>query len=237
MLMPPEVIAIKQLGEMRACVRVDEAPEHPRTRVEPYTTIVAWHDKYRLADPYCPDTEGEFLYGLFYEAYPDIFDRMWDQQPDDSVMDEDWFTLPKEFRQLIVDKGYPGVLKPINMYDHGGIVLATYGFSDPWDSSALGWIYIETETMKLHGFSADTVDAMMKSDLNALQCWANGEIYELVIRFPDGSSHVSDGHVFKDGFPTDDQLDRALIDIDTLPSEALSVITMSTWEWASGWSR
>ncbi len=41
-----------------------------------------------------------------------------------------------------------GVVLPLFLYDHSGITMNTTGFSCPWDSGQVGFIYVDAETIR-----------------------------------------------------------------------------------------
>jgi hypothetical protein len=63
--------------------------------------------------------------------------------------------IPMEKYETAADvlKGEAGELKdiiylPLYIYDHGGIVLNTTGFSCPWDSGQCGWIFVAKDKVR-----------------------------------------------------------------------------------------
>jgi len=49
---------------------------------------------------------------------------------------------------LIVKKEDVLVILPLYLYDHSGITMNTTGFSCPWDSGQVGWIYATKKDVK-----------------------------------------------------------------------------------------
>ena len=54
----------------------------------------------------------------------------------------------KEMEDYINNKLKAVVCLPIYMYDHSGITINTQGFSCPWDSGQVGFIYVTDNKMK-----------------------------------------------------------------------------------------
>jgi hypothetical protein len=56
------------------------------------------------------------------------------------------------------------VIKPIYLYDHSGITINTTGFSCPWDSGMVGWIYASNKDIeKEYGaINSETVEKAKK---------------------------------------------------------------------------
>lgn len=84
---------------------------------------------------------------------------------------------------------------PVYMYDHGGVVYNTTGFSCPWDSGCVGLIFIEkSKVRKDHGWKRITkareeqVLSWLRSEVDVYSQWAGGEVYGYVIDDGDGNS-------------------------------------------------
>lgn len=54
----------------------------------------------------------------------------------------------KEMEEFITIKLKAVICLPIYMYDHGSITINTVGFSCPWDSGQVGFIYVTEAQMK-----------------------------------------------------------------------------------------
>lgn len=54
----------------------------------------------------------------------------------------------EEMKEFITTKLKAVVCLPIYMYDHSGITINTIGFSCPWDSGQVGFIYVTESQMK-----------------------------------------------------------------------------------------
>ncbi len=58
----------------------------------------------------------------------------------ESLTTGDLLTLLQELRDC--------VLLPLYLYDHGGIIMNTGGFSCPWDSGQVGWIFADGDAIR-----------------------------------------------------------------------------------------
>lgn len=56
-----------------------------------------------------------------------------------------------ELKAKIIEKENPLVIKPLYMYDHSGITIATESFGCQWDSGQIGWVYITKKTIDACG--------------------------------------------------------------------------------------
>ncbi len=59
------------------------------------------------------------------------------------------------------------VLMPLYLYDHSGITMNTTGFSCPWDSGQVGWIYADKDKILLE-FGGDTLTPELREKAEAL---------------------------------------------------------------------
>lgn len=68
----------------------------------------------------------------------------------------------------------PIALFPVYMLDHSGVAFSIDGFSCPWDSGQVGFIFVP-RSMADH-WSADVavIEKGLRAELDAYQTWANG---------------------------------------------------------------
>ena len=53
-----------------------------------------------------------------------------------------------EMKQAIIKNENAGVILPLYLYEHSGITMNTTGFSCPWDSGQIGFVFISKEKMR-----------------------------------------------------------------------------------------
>lgn len=54
---------------------------------------------------------------------------------------------------------------PLYLYDHSGITMNTTGFSCPWDSGRVGFIFAAQATILLCGTSEDKIEDELRSEV------------------------------------------------------------------------
>lgn len=85
------------------------------------------------------------LHGEEFESKEDALDRLEDAK-------EEWMEDEPEtsftFAELNEIIALEYVLLPLYLYDHSGITMKTSGFSCPWDSGQVGFIYASKDTFK-----------------------------------------------------------------------------------------
>ena len=126
-------IALKRLSGIKtARLIVDECPPDPRAGGSAMTTIVAWRRGHRISD-----TE---IYGTKQEFRENVLDRM--ERNRTGRRPRPVRVYERESRGTVMDlmdagNNNPGVIRPVHMYDHGGVLLNTEGPHDHWDSRHL----------------------------------------------------------------------------------------------------
>lgn len=84
------------------------------------------------------------------------------------------------------------IILPLYLYDHSGITMNTSGFSCPWDSSQVGYIYTTKENaIKQIGkdLTIQEIENILKSEVEVYDQFLRGEVYGYVIEDINGS-HV-----------------------------------------------
>lgn len=112
---------------IRLNICIDEIPQNPR-EWDNLGTMVCGHRRYNLGDEQAKNTE---LY------------NSWEEWLENEVI------KPNGSRNNVV-------VLPLYLYDHSGITMNTTGFSCPWDSGQVGWIYCTKERFRKEtGYTED----------------------------------------------------------------------------------
>ena len=70
------------------------------------------------------------------------------------------------------------VLLPLYLYDHGGITINTKGFSCPWDSGQVGFIYLTKEDLKKEfGGDKQRAQQCLESEVEAYDQYLTGDVW------------------------------------------------------------
>lgn len=102
-----------KVGKLTVEIYVDEDPQNPRKDCDNDDIMVCFHKRYNLGD----DVD---KHGYRFQDF-----NSWD-----------------EIEAHIVKDHNPVVIKPIYMYDHSGITIATTPFYCPWDSGQVGFVFM-----------------------------------------------------------------------------------------------
>jgi hypothetical protein len=152
----------------------DEDTIDPREDYDHLGHMVCWHRCYNLGDEQPIQSPEAWLIDLAADYNPS----------DREIEDEEaaWKILEKHI-----------VCLPLYLYDHSGITMNTGGFSCPWDSGQVGWIYVTRKEMlkewsrkkwskKLWGKAVD----LLESEVKTYDDYLTGNVYGYVILDPDG---------------------------------------------------
>ena len=124
-----------KVGDYTIKVVSDDDSESPREWCN-IGKMVCWHRKYSLGDAHSYNNVADYLEGLASDAASDTTERLCERYENDLIGEIDY----KEKLWEIVDKFY--VALPLYLYDHSGITMNCEGFSCPWDSGQVGYIYV-----------------------------------------------------------------------------------------------
>lgn len=110
----------------------------------------------------------------------------------------------EEEKALIEETGAVVVL-PLYLYDHGGITINTSGFSCPWDSGRLGFIYATRKSVdnilgikKITERAKKRIEAALISEVKTFDNYLTGEVYYYNIEGPAGEAVGGCGGWFGD---------------------------------------
>lgn len=123
----------------------DNNPEDPRNW-DHLGTMYCIHSRYKLGD----ENAGEKAFELL-KSIPDMSES--DRVMLDNAIEQnmEYLSDRKTVYQLLDNYGEHAVVLPLYLYDHGGITMNTGGFSDPWDSGQVGFIFVSKEKIKKRG--------------------------------------------------------------------------------------
>ena len=217
-------IARKRLSDIQtARLIVDESPSDPRAGGSATTTIVAWHPRYRMSDTKIYGTKQAFR-----ETVLDRMERNRTRQRPRSVTIYEHESSGTVMDLMDASKNNPSVVRPVYMYDHGGILLNTEEFHDRWDSRHLGWVYITSRQMRKYRFSPEQA---MKTIQAELESYANGTVYAVLLeRTGQDNERTGDIYPSREHGIDDNLLDEALRGMDLGPDERRCA-AQAVWEW------
>ena len=125
------------------------------------------------------------------------------------------FKSPEEFKAFW--ERTKAVVLPLYLYDHSGYTMNTTGFSCPWDSGQVGWIYVTPEKIRkeyswkhLSVKRRKTIKGYLKEEVKTYDQYLTGDVYGIAkITDPEGKE-LEDGSVW--GFYGSDHKESGLME-------------------------
>ena len=115
-------------------------------------TIVGWHRRYNLGDEQPGKSPEEWMQDI----------TGWDKECPVSALE-------------LFDTLY--IWLPVYMYEHSGVALNTGGFSCPWDSGQVGYVFVARDSDTIQGMNEEAVFANLRSEIETYSLYLNGEVY------------------------------------------------------------
>ncbi len=150
--------------QRRARIMCDDSPMSPR-EWDNVGSIVGWHNRCALSD----DDEKTHLDS----------DEWLRALAADHVGQDDPDLISNEHVERIIEKYF--VLLTIYMYDHSGIALNTGGFSCPWDSGPVGYIYCTKEKALKECGTIESAMRCMEGEIEVYGQYINGSVFGYVL--------------------------------------------------------
>ena len=182
--------------EYRDCVikiYTDDYASNPREEFDNLGHMICWHRNYDLGDKHkydMPD-RNELDSGFFYELACELDDTLSDRiyyitehykNPDERI---------KQAINRVICNNV--VMLDLYLYDHGSITMNTKGFSCPWDSGQVGFIYVtKAEILKEYNCKYITkairnkVKDALRSEVNTYDQYLTGSVYGFVTETDSG---------------------------------------------------
>ena len=166
----------------------DTSPQNPRAGQDNFGKMVCFHRRYDIGDEHNYNDPDELLVDLLEEklgatdAAEDKFAEL-SSKVDASLYKNNHGQYRKAIHENILNYLSSGfVIEPIFMYDHSGITINTTGFSCPWDSGQVGWIYMPYDAIqKEYGLvNSETIEkarALLKSEVKAYDYYLTDQCY------------------------------------------------------------
>jgi len=100
-----------------------------------------------------------------------------------------WLETERErVKREYLDTHY--VMLPLYLYDHSGITMSTSGFSCPWDSGQVGWIYCTMERARQEWSGTDDevrvrAKSYLYGEVEEYDQFLTGDVWGYVIKDED----------------------------------------------------
>jgi len=99
-----------------------------------------------------------------------------------------------EYDSLVEEYCSEGIVLNLYVYEHGGITMNTDGFSCPWDSGQIGFIFITKEKVieEYGDYSEETrkrVEGCLKSEVKTYAQYLEGDVWGFILSKPVTCEH------------------------------------------------
>ncbi|KJS20499.1 MAG: hypothetical protein VR72_14830 [Clostridiaceae bacterium BRH_c20a] len=166
----------------------DNSPPNPRTEQDNFGKMICFHRRYNIGDEHKFNDPDEFLMDLLEEklgaadAAEDKFTEL-SSEVNVALYKSQASQSRKAIHEKILEylsSSY--VIEPIFMYDHSGITINTKGFSCPWDSGQVGWIFASHDTIKnefgqINDETIEKAKALLKSEVKEYDYYLSDQCY------------------------------------------------------------
>ena len=139
-------------------------------------TMVCWHGRYNLGDEQPRMDAGDYKLGMVEDIDTETRERA------ESLIYQGKEDEARQIIEEVLDDEY--IILPLYLYDHSGITMNTTGFSCPWDSGQVGFIYVRDDKVKKeYGWDKLTqervqqVKDQLRAEVEAYDLYLRGESY------------------------------------------------------------
>ena len=124
------------------------------------------------------------------------------------------------------------IILPLYLYDHSGLTMNTSGFSCPWDSGQVGFIYIEREDMlkefgkkRMSKQLREKAEEILRSEVQEYDSYLTGDVFYITVERKDPEWGETEDLDCCGGFLGQEYAEEAAIEM----LEACKDIPASTW--------
>jgi len=137
-----------------------------------------------------------------------------------------------EMEQDIIKREQPVIIKKVYMYVHSGATISLEPFACPWDSGVLGFVIITKEDLKKEynwkvitkkrlESVLENINNVLKGEIEVLDAYISGEVYEFSIQDENGETEDSCGGFYGFDIKTNGILDHLSIEDKELVLEQI----------------
>ena len=132
---------------------------------------------------------------------------------------------PMDYARELFDSKY--IHLPLYLYDHGGVCMSTGGFSCPWDSGQVGFIYTPIDkALEWVGHKERTTDtdkrthATFVAEVETYSQFLEGQVYRITIE-QAGDSNINDSDSCGGFFGSDPDTNGMIGNFDSMHNDGI----------------
>lgn len=225
---------MKTKHKYRVAIISDMMPEDPRNWCN-VGTMVCWHSRYTLGDEQPSGDPEDYVRAMAAETceflqwldegygFEDVRDTIrhtlgmvrQGYYSRDVFFRDDWpmyrraqelaqeFDSVYEYARAVFTRGH--VVLPLYLYDHSGLSMNCGGFSCPWDSGQVGYIYVSVEEAEEEWGTSPNPDEMtdeefwerrLRQEVETYSQYLEGDVYGYVLEKARGYTQTTE---YEDG--------------------------------------
>lgn len=164
-------------GEFALTVQRMTDPPNPRDD-DNLGRMVCWHGRYHLGDKHSFKNTIHCFLGLVREKdkhHANALHQEWQygsERPGGEIVLE---------LQELVSRDPDTFMLPLYLYNHSGLTINTTGFSCPWDSGQVGWIYTTKERFDKFGSDWGKRKEYLLGEVETYDQYLRGEVYKFTL--------------------------------------------------------
>lgn len=156
-----------------------------------FGTMVCFHRRYNLGDEHDFTDKDDFLRELYLDTvgrdergeqrYGNLLERFDSTEYGGYGFVQYQRAVDNALLEAISEKN---VILPLYLYDHSGITMNTTGFTCPWDSGQVGWIYATRDAVlkeyggkNLTAAKREKAENLLCGEVAHYDCYLRGECY------------------------------------------------------------
>ncbi len=191
----------------------DEDPMNPRTEWDNLAVMCCWHRRYHLGDMEVVAKRLRPVSDNYSEPIDLLYELAGLHREDCQDEEGNDYTY-EELQRSIEAQGH--IISPLYLYDHSGITISMGGFSCPWDSGQVGWVYMTHDTIQ-ENWDGDKEKAWkcMKGEVETYDQFLTGDVWGYEVLDSEGDTiHSCSGYYGEEGAKDALQEARHLIDYE-----------------------
>lgn len=174
--------------------------------------FICWHSRYSLGHSHNFESPTDLFEKLANEYASEEFESIKEEMEEDKISYDKY---EEKLKELVYDINDIYIL-PLFLYDHSGITINTIGFSCPWDSGQVGYVYTTKDTLNEIGVRYNShidVENRLKEEVKVYDEYLRGNVYGFcIVEYDEETEEELDEVDSCWGFYGDDMYENGMIE-------------------------